>query len=444
MVPRIHAGGKSFSGVVAYLTHDSRTPDERHPKTSERVGFVELENLPECEASTAARIMAGTAREADTLKELAGVSSRGRKLDKPVYHFSLSWAPGERPDRDGMLDAARSSLKSLGMDDRQAVIVEHTDRKHRHVHVVVNRVSAEDGRAASRSHDARKLSRWAHTWERENDGVRCHRRQRQALERVLKNIKRTFKRDPAPEPPPARPRRCPGRRDRAAEERRGWAKLYASHRAETAREPASHRAERRELSRQHRQERATPPKETVSEELHHRRTHFSPDNQVVRAAMQAESRLPSVAHPTDPSKRVLAVSDETLNRCSDFTGDDQFVSQTMAFLRARHRHDVQERAQAEREYHREAIEEERVEWRERHKSRWRAGTVESPEQDPQDDENAAKRALLPVAYGKIRRVFDASCRSILDSDRHHARLERERKQAREQSHGRDDDHGLEH
>ena len=160
MVPRVHAGGGSFSGVVAYLTHDAGVPDERRPRTSERVGLVELENLPDCRPGTAARIMAGTAREADTLKRLAGVSTRGRKLDKPVYHYSLSWSPEERPGRSEMLEAARGSLKALGMSDRQAIVVEHTDRKHRHVHVVVNRVSPEDGRAASISNDARTLSRW--------------------------------------------------------------------------------------------------------------------------------------------------------------------------------------------------------------------------------------------------------------------------------------------
>ena len=33
MVPRIHAGGKSFGGIVDYLTHDARTPDDPHPTT---------------------------------------------------------------------------------------------------------------------------------------------------------------------------------------------------------------------------------------------------------------------------------------------------------------------------------------------------------------------------------------------------------------------------
>ena len=243
VVPRIHAGGKSFSGVVAYLTHDAGTADERRPKTAERVGLVELENLPACRPATAARIMAGTAREADTLKRLADVSTRGRKLDKPVYHFSLSWSPEERPGRAEMLTAARASLEALGMGNRQALVVEHTDRAHRHVHVVVNRVSPEDGRAASCSNDARTLSRWAQTWEREQGRIRCPGRRPADLER-------SADKQPAHRARPSVPQRSPGRRPSAVE-REERAELHTRHRTERDGVRDRHREERRDLSHSH-------------------------------------------------------------------------------------------------------------------------------------------------------------------------------------------------
>ena len=62
MVPRIHAGGKSFSGIVEYLTHDAAIPGDRHPNTGERVGWVEVENLPDCQPRTVAAVMRATAR----------------------------------------------------------------------------------------------------------------------------------------------------------------------------------------------------------------------------------------------------------------------------------------------------------------------------------------------------------------------------------------------
>ena len=163
--------------------------------------------------------MRGTARDAAVLKELAGGSAKGRALTKPVYHYSLSWARDERPTRDDMLTAASESLKKLGMSDRQALIVQHTDRAHAHCHIVVNRVSPEDGRAASRTHDARALSAWARTWERERGGVRCQRRPTPPVERAVSRVVQLLKRS---EPAPPQPRRGPGRPGRDRHERQEW------------------------------------------------------------------------------------------------------------------------------------------------------------------------------------------------------------------------------
>lgn len=399
--------------------------------------------------------MAGTAREADTLKELAGVSSRGRKLDKPVYHFSLSWAPGERPDRAGMLDAARSSLKSLGMDDRQAVIVEHTDRRHRHVHVVVNRVSAEDGRASSRSHDARKLSRWAHTWEREHDSVRCHRRQPQALERVVDTIKRVFKREPSPvpEPAPQRSRRCPGRRDRSESDRREWARLYDRQRAEPSREPSRERAERCELNRQQREQvRLAAERRAAAEiavpkasaELHRHRTYYSDNDRVRDAADAAEARLPKHPDPDNPSQRTLAVSDAMFDRLSDAIRDPWSLERhAIAAVRARHSHDAEARARAEQDYHRPTVERECERLRKAYKSAWRCGLADSPEPEPGYKTAAEASVLGHYRYAHLQGTFRDACRSVERQRWEPDRDDRHHRAAPEQSRGRDDDYGPE-
>ena len=429
MVPRVHAGGGSFSGVVAYLTHDAGVPDERRPRTSERVGLVELENLPDCRPGTAARIMAGTAREADTLKRLAGVSTRGRKLDKPVYHYSLSWSPEERPGRSEMLEAARGSLKALGMSDRQAIVVEHTDRKHRHVHVVVNRVSPEDGRAASSSNDARTLSRWARTWEREHGGVRCQRRRGPALERAADGLKRLVKRQPAPPPPPPRrPRRGPGRADRTAAERSDWAALYARHRVDAGGAPARHRYERQDLSWLHQGKRA-------ERENRERAAEAAPvlgrlpvlTEEVRQAADVAEARLPRHPDPSDPSQRPLAVSDETFDRMAESTSDG-FVRETIAAVKGRHPDDAPARARAEQEYHRPAIERENARVRTAHASAWRSGLVESP--DPPIRRKAAD-TVIRAFCSQLRQVVEAACREVLArlQELAHSR-DRERKRKR--------------
>ena len=64
-----------------------------------------------------------------------------------MCHYSLNWAKNEKPDRQEMSRAAEGSLKALGMERHQALIVSHRDGQP-HVHVIANRVEPESGKAA--------------------------------------------------------------------------------------------------------------------------------------------------------------------------------------------------------------------------------------------------------------------------------------------------------
>ena len=100
MIPKINGLGRSFAGVAAYCLHDAPEPDDRRPETSERVGWADTRNLATVQPERAARLMAATAKAAPDLKRLADAPHRGgRKLAKPVLHYSLSWAHDETPDR---------------------------------------------------------------------------------------------------------------------------------------------------------------------------------------------------------------------------------------------------------------------------------------------------------------------------------------------------------
>lgn len=176
MVVRVAGLGRSFRGVAAYCLHDAPEPENRQPETSERVEWTETRGLPTDRPERAAAIMAATARDAVELKRLAGGSAVGRPLQKPVYHYSLNWAPDEQPTKAEMLRAVDGSLEALGLEGRQALIVAHTDRAHRHCHVIVNRVDPWDGKAAKLGRDRITLSRWAEGWEIEQGRIRCHRR----------------------------------------------------------------------------------------------------------------------------------------------------------------------------------------------------------------------------------------------------------------------------
>ena len=249
MVARIHAGGKSFGGLVSYLTHDKTEEDGKQPETRGRVGFVDVENLVTRDPLAAARVMAGTAYDAPALKRLSGESAKGRKLTKPVYHYSLNWSADEpRPDRAEMREAVQTSLDDLGMAGRQALMVEHTDTSHPHVHVVVNRVDPETGRAASTSHDARKLSTWARIWEQDHGGIRVSR----YADVHVEDGRTGLRCGPTGSPAPVRGVR-PGRRELTDEEKRQWRTLRSRQRVELA---AAVPAERKDVCERQSLERA--------------------------------------------------------------------------------------------------------------------------------------------------------------------------------------------
>jgi hypothetical protein len=163
MIPDIAKKGASFKGALAYYLHDKREEGERERFTSERVAWTETRNLMTNDPEMAGKVMAATAMDADRLKREAGVRNTGRKSDQSVYAYTLSWHPDEAPtlSRAEMLRAADETIRVLGAEDRQALIVCHTDRDHPHVHVIVNRVSPEDGRMLATGNDRLKLSQWA-------------------------------------------------------------------------------------------------------------------------------------------------------------------------------------------------------------------------------------------------------------------------------------------
>ena len=268
MIPRIHTGGRGVRGLVAYITHDQSSADQRQPTTDERVGLVAGLNLPTDDPHLAGLIMARTAADAEDIKQLAGTSSRGRKLKAPFSHLSLSWSPDEpRPDRAEMRRATEEALKSIGMHACQALVVEHTDTAHPHVHVAVCRVDPETGKACGRKNDARKLSTWAAKYERSRGRVQVPNRiaRREAREEyravVGVQVDASVPVDESKSKaravvllPPMEKKRGAGRAARAPAERQEWAAHFKA-RVQSQTPPDQARRERVRLARTHRRRR---------------------------------------------------------------------------------------------------------------------------------------------------------------------------------------------
>ncbi|HEY0256968.1 MAG TPA: hypothetical protein VGC39_05965, partial [Candidatus Methylacidiphilales bacterium] len=96
MIVRILSQGKSFTGLAAYLTHD---PDA---KTAERVGWTHTLNLAHDHVPSAVDELIWTSRNAELLKQEAGIRAGGRATENAVKHVSLNWSPQEAPTREHM------------------------------------------------------------------------------------------------------------------------------------------------------------------------------------------------------------------------------------------------------------------------------------------------------------------------------------------------------
>jgi hypothetical protein len=178
MIVKIQPNGTSFSGVAAYLTHD---PDQA--KTSERVAWTHTHNLANDDVPCAVNEMVWTARDAELLKQQAGVRAGGRATESPVKHCSLNWSPEDRPSREHMIETAEGFLRRMNWHEHQAILVAHQDKAYAHVHIMLNTIHPETGLKLDENFEYRRAQAWALEYERAQDHVYCEERLKSAADR---------------------------------------------------------------------------------------------------------------------------------------------------------------------------------------------------------------------------------------------------------------------
>lgn len=136
-VPKKRGDGRtSFRSIVAYVT---RAED----------GAADVEVFTNCLSPDTASA------------EMRAVAARSARVRDAVFHFVISWRDGEQPGGDQAFGAGRAALAALGMSpaEHQHVFALHRDTDNVHLHVVVNRVSLETGRAVHPGLSYLKLDR---------------------------------------------------------------------------------------------------------------------------------------------------------------------------------------------------------------------------------------------------------------------------------------------
>jgi hypothetical protein len=127
--PSKRKSGSSFKRLLNYLTMER---DPETGKTLLRGDVVMSHNLVGIDTAAA---------------EMKGVESLNPRCNDAVFHYELAWPPGERPSRAEWVDSALYTLNQLGFKEHQYVLVAHDDKKHFHIHAMVNKVHPESYRA---------------------------------------------------------------------------------------------------------------------------------------------------------------------------------------------------------------------------------------------------------------------------------------------------------
>jgi hypothetical protein len=177
MIVKIGSGGKSFKGLSEYLMHDPKARSE------DRVDWTHTHNLGHDHVPSAVDEMLWTARNAELLKQEAGIRAGGRVTESSVKEVSLNWSPEDKPTREHMIATSEDFLRHMNWHEHQTLMVAHNDKPHAHVHLMINVVHPETGLHLDDGFEKRRAQTWALEYEKENDRIYCEQRLRAVGER---------------------------------------------------------------------------------------------------------------------------------------------------------------------------------------------------------------------------------------------------------------------
>lgn len=115
MISKIFTG-HSFAGAVKYVVEDER-----------RAVVLEAEGVRDWDY----RLMT---------EDFVRQASLNPAKSKACFHAILSFSPDDEIDDKKILEIAQKYLSAMGLSNTQFAIVKHTDKAHRHVHLLANLV----------------------------------------------------------------------------------------------------------------------------------------------------------------------------------------------------------------------------------------------------------------------------------------------------------------
>lgn len=145
MIANQIAFGESFQANIHYNLYGNKAEPNPH-----KCAWHVSKNMFTDDLDAAGKILEATASQS--------------KTPKPAYHFSIDWDRSEERflNQEKCIEAADNVLEKIGLQDHQALYFWHVDADHPHMHVVVNRVEEQTGKAWDMWKSKEKLERATH------------------------------------------------------------------------------------------------------------------------------------------------------------------------------------------------------------------------------------------------------------------------------------------
>lgn len=124
--------GKSFAGLTQYI-------------------------LDKEEAELLCTNLAGESPQ-DFYKQLEATQQLNPRVQSPVSHISISFAPGERLNKEQLEQIVEATLEGMGFERNLYFAATHNDRDHFHLHIAASRIKS-DGECVSDWYDFRRLEK---------------------------------------------------------------------------------------------------------------------------------------------------------------------------------------------------------------------------------------------------------------------------------------------
>ena len=142
--------GSDFGGGIAYGA------GIRSGRENKQSRLVSVSNIYSTDAESIA-------------SEMRNVAALNDRIQRPVWHTALAWAPGEVVSLEQKRQAAALYCELIGasLERHQVVVYEHRDKPHPHIHIYINRVPLDGGPAlALHNNYARNVKATAHIREK--------------------------------------------------------------------------------------------------------------------------------------------------------------------------------------------------------------------------------------------------------------------------------------